>query len=71
MTKVGNGDPWTNTASSLDAVAHSGDDSDPAITPIIAKEKYLMLPLQFIQKAFNYTIECQPDGRFIKVFINK
>lgn len=46
------------------------DTEDPTITPIIAKEKYLMLPLPFIQQAFNCTIESQPDGRFIKVIKN-
>lgn len=47
------------------------DDNDPTITPIIAKEKYLMLPQSFIQKAFKCTIEPQPDGKFIKVIKNK
>jgi len=47
------------------------DDNDPNITPIIAKDKYIMLPLEFIQKYLDCTIECQSDGRFIKVFVNK
>ncbi len=46
------------------------DTDDPTITPIIAKGKYLMLPLPFIEQAFNCTIESQPDGRFIKVIKN-
>lgn len=46
------------------------DNNDPTIAPFIAKEKYLLLPLPFIQQAFNCTIESQPDGRYIKVIKN-
>lgn len=61
---------YQNTAR-INGSSAAVDDSDPAITPIIAKEQYFMLPLPFVQKAFNCTIECQPDGRFIKVHVRE
>lgn len=47
------------------------DTNDANITPIIEDRKYMMFPLQLIEKGFNCKIDWQANDKFIKVFINK
>lgn len=46
------------------------DPNDLTVTPIIEEQKYIMFPLQLVEKVFKCTINWQPNERFI-VFISK
>lgn len=63
---------WANrNTARINGALIAVDTSDPTVTPFIADQKYMMLPLHFIERAFQCTIDWQPDDRFTEVYINQ